>query len=77
MIFGKFIPFTFYRNGLVMNTENVVGKTVAVRLKSISRVSAVNPLVLIYDIHGRQGEVLFFYSIPNTTRDLLKTLFLP
>jgi hypothetical protein len=31
--------------------------------------SAVNPLVAFYDIHGRKGEVLFFCSVPDTTRD--------
>jgi hypothetical protein len=34
-------------------------------------VSAVNPLVAFYDIHGRKGEVLFFCSVPDTTRDEL------
>jgi hypothetical protein len=32
-------------------------------------VSAVNPLVVFYDIHGRKREVLFSYSVPDTTRD--------
>jgi hypothetical protein len=27
------------------------------------------PLVAFYDIHGRKREVLFFYSVPDTTRD--------
>jgi hypothetical protein len=31
-------------------------------------VSAVNPLVAFYDIHGRKGEVLFFWSGPDTTK---------
>jgi hypothetical protein len=38
--------------------------------KSISDVSAVNPLVAFNDIHGRKGEVLFFCSVPDTTRDI-------
>jgi hypothetical protein len=28
-------------------------------------------LVAFYDIHGRKREVLFFCSVPDTTRDLL------
>jgi hypothetical protein len=32
-------------------------------------VSAIIPLVAFYDIHGGKGEVLFFYFIPDTTRD--------
>jgi hypothetical protein len=39
-----------------------------VRLQSISGVSAVNPLVAFYDIHGGKGEVLSFYSVPDATR---------
>jgi hypothetical protein len=27
------------------------------------------PLVAFYDIHGRKREVLFFYFVPDTTRD--------
>jgi hypothetical protein len=42
------------------NTADVTGgKPLAVRLQSISGVSAVNPLDAFYDIHGRKGEVLF------------------
>jgi hypothetical protein len=36
---------------------------------SISDVSAINPLVVFYDTHGRKGEVLFFYFIRDTTWD--------
>jgi hypothetical protein len=32
-------------------------------------VSAVNRLVAFYDIHGRKGEVLFFSSVLDNTRD--------
>jgi hypothetical protein len=28
-------------------------------------------LVAFYDIHGGKREVLFFYFVPDTTRDLL------
>jgi hypothetical protein len=41
----------------------------AVLLQSISGVSAINPLVAFYDIHGGKREVLFFYFVPDTTRD--------
>jgi hypothetical protein len=49
-------------------TDMPGGKPIAVCSYSISGVSAINPLVAFYDIHGRKGEVLFFCSIPNTTR---------
>jgi hypothetical protein len=45
------------------------GKPIAVLLQSISGVSAINSLVAFYDIHGRKREVLFFYIVPDTTRD--------
>jgi hypothetical protein len=38
-------------------------------LQSISDVSAINPLVAFYDIYGEKREVLFFYFVPDTTRD--------
>jgi hypothetical protein len=45
------------------------GKPIVVLLQSISGVSAINPLVAFYDIHGEKREVLFFYFVPDTTRD--------
>jgi hypothetical protein len=45
------------------------GKPIAVILQSISGVSAINPLVAFYDIHGGKREVLFFYFVSDTTRD--------
>jgi hypothetical protein len=65
---------TLYQNYLAMrNTAHVTGgKPIAVRSQSISEVSAVNPLVAFYDIHGRNGEVLCFCSVPDTTRDYLR-----
>jgi hypothetical protein len=45
------------------------GKPIAVLLQSISGISAINPLVAFYDIHGGKREVLFFYFVPDTTRD--------
>jgi hypothetical protein len=44
------------------------GMPIAVLLQSISGISAINPLVTFYDIHGRKREVLFFYFVPDTTR---------
>jgi hypothetical protein len=35
----------------------------------MSDVSAINTLVAFYDIHARKREVLFFYFVPDTTRD--------
>jgi hypothetical protein len=45
------------------------GKSIAVYWQSISGVSAINPLVGFYDIHGGKREVQFFYFVPDTTRD--------
>jgi hypothetical protein len=51
------------------NTADVRdGKPIAVLLHPISGVSAINPLVAFYDIHGGKREVQFFYSVPDTTR---------
>jgi hypothetical protein len=47
------------------------GKPIAVLLQSISGVSAIDPLVAFYDIHGGKREVLFFYFVPDTTRDMI------
>jgi hypothetical protein len=47
------------------------GKPIAVLLQSISGVSAINPLVAFYDIHGGKREVLSFYFVPDTTRDCI------
>jgi hypothetical protein len=44
----------FYLNYLAM--RNTIGVTGG---KSSSGVSAINPLVAFYDIHGRKSEVLF------------------
>jgi hypothetical protein len=59
------------------NTADVTGgKTIAVLLLPISGVSAINLLVAFYDIHGGKREVLFFYFVPATTRDVLNNRFL-
>jgi hypothetical protein len=53
------------------NTADVTGgKPTSVLLQSITGVSAINPLAAFYDIHGGKGEVLFFYFVPDTTRDM-------
>jgi hypothetical protein len=52
------------------------GKPIAVLLQSISGVSAINPLVAYYDIHGGKQEVLFFYFVSDTTRDLIRNITL-
>jgi hypothetical protein len=53
------------------NTADVTGgKPIAVLLQSISGVSAINPFVAFYDIHGGKREVLFFYFVPDTIRDI-------
>jgi hypothetical protein len=52
------------------NTADVTGgKPIAVLLQSFSGVSAINILVAFYDIYGGKREVLFFYFVPDTTRD--------
>jgi hypothetical protein len=53
----------FYQNLLAArNTgDGTGGKPIAVLLQPISAVSAINPLVAFYDIHGGKREVLFFY----------------
>jgi hypothetical protein len=55
---------------LVSYEDVTGGKPIAVSLQSISGVSAINPLVAFYDIHGGKREVLFFYFVPDTTRDM-------
>jgi hypothetical protein len=51
------------------NTADVPGGKPSAVLLQFSGVSAINPLVAFYDIHGEKGEVLFF--VPDTTRDLV------
>jgi hypothetical protein len=66
---------TFYQNYLTMrNTVDVAsGNPIAVCSQSISGRDTVNPLVAFYNIHGRNREVLFFFSVPDTTRHTLHT----
>jgi hypothetical protein len=52
------------------------GKPIAALLQSLSGVSAINPLVAFYDIHGGKREVLFFYFVPVTTRDQIMILII-
>jgi hypothetical protein len=70
-LFPEKLP-TFYGDYLTMsNIADVTGsKPFAVFLQSISGVNAINPSVAFYDIHGGKREVLFFYFVPHTTRDV-------
>jgi hypothetical protein len=52
------------------NTAVAGGKPIAVLLQSISGVSAINPVVAFYDIHGGKREVLFYFVPDNTRNDL-------
>jgi hypothetical protein len=54
------------------NTADVTGGKPIAILQSISGESAINPVVTFYDIHGRNREVLFFYSVPETTRETIQ-----
>jgi hypothetical protein len=62
---------TFFQNYLAMiNTVDVTGgKPIAVYSQSISGVNAINSLFAFYDIHRKKSKVLFFYFVPDTTRD--------
>jgi hypothetical protein len=51
------------------NTADVTGKPFAVKLQSILGGSVVKPLVAFYQ--WKEGKVLFFCSVPDTTRDKL------
>jgi hypothetical protein len=51
------------------NTADVTGgKPIAFLLQSISGVSAINPLVVFYDIHGGKREALFFFFVLDYMR---------
>jgi hypothetical protein len=66
---SPFFPFPFS----MRNTADVTGgNPIAVLLQSISGV--INPLVAFCDIYGGKREVLFFYFVPDTTRDFNDTL---
>jgi hypothetical protein len=59
------------------NTADVTGgKPIAVVLQSISGESAINHLVAFYDINGGKREVLFFYFVPDTTRDCMVVVYI-
>jgi hypothetical protein len=52
------------------NTADLTGgKPIALWSQSISGVTAINPLVTFYAIHGRNSEVLFFYFVPDIIRE--------
>jgi hypothetical protein len=49
---------------VMRNTADAIGgKPIAVLLQFISGVSAINPLVAFYDIHGGKTKVLLFYFL--------------
>jgi hypothetical protein len=53
------------------NTADMTGgKPIAVRSQSISVLNAINPLVAFYDMNGRKRKVLFFYFVPDNSRDI-------
>jgi hypothetical protein len=55
----------------VKNTADVTGgKPIAVLLQSISGVSAINPLVAFYDIHGEKNGGILLFCPGHYTRDL-------
>jgi hypothetical protein len=55
------------------NTADVTGgNPISVFLQSTSGVSAIDPLVAFYNIHGGKREVLLFYFVPDTTRDTIE-----
>jgi hypothetical protein len=59
------------------NTADVTGgKPIAILLQPISAVSAINPLVAFYDIHGGKRDVLLFYLVSDTTRDVVIRMFI-
>jgi hypothetical protein len=52
------------------NTADVTGgKPIVVLLQSIPGAIIYNPLVAFNNNHGGKREVLFFYFVPDTTRD--------
>jgi hypothetical protein len=53
------------------------GKPIVAWLQSISGGDTANPVVAFYDIHERKREVLYFRSVPDTTRDLYTVTFNP
>jgi hypothetical protein len=52
----------------MMNTADAIGgKPIAIWSQSTLGVSAINPLIACYDIHG---EAILFYFVLDTTRDI-------
>jgi hypothetical protein len=56
---------------MTINADVTGGKPITIWSQLILGVSVVNPLVAFYDLHERKGEVRFFCSVPENTRDLL------
>jgi hypothetical protein len=54
------------------NTADVTGgKLIAILVQSISGVSAINPLVTFYDIHGGKRGAILLYCPGHHTRQQL------
>jgi hypothetical protein len=59
----------------VKNTADVTGgKPIAVLLQSISGVSAINPLVAFYDIHGGKRGAILLFCPGHHTRHMYRCL---
>jgi hypothetical protein len=67
-VFQIFLRDTHVLPKLLSYEEHCRSDPFAVWLQSISGVSAINPLVTFYDIHGGEREVLFFYFVQDTTQ---------
>jgi hypothetical protein len=64
---------------IFLRDTHVLPKFIAVLLQPISGVSAINPLVAFYDIHGEKRVVLFFYlsRTPHDTITFLSLMLYP
>jgi hypothetical protein len=64
------IPRSYQNDFAIRNTTDTTGgNPIAWRSQCISCVSAVNPLVAFYVIHGRKGALRLFCFVPYSTRD--------
>jgi hypothetical protein len=59
------------------NTADETGGNLIAVLKSISGVSAINPLVAFYDIHGgKRGTIVLFYPGHHTRIIIIVSLLM-
>jgi hypothetical protein len=55
------LPRKPYKTHLLTNLHSFIHSSIEfIQIKIVSGVSAVNPLVAFYDIHGREGAILLF-----------------